>query len=59
MAVGFPGWAAHEPTGTNLLASRLTAAQIATAPPVDDLDALLVDDLTDDEYKAFLEALNS
>jgi hypothetical protein len=37
----------------------MSAEQIATSPPVDDLDALLIDDLTTDEFNAFLDAINA
>lgn len=47
------------PTGTSLLPPRMSAEQIATSPPVDDLDALLIDDLTTDEFNAFLDAINA
>lgn len=47
------------PHGTGLLPRDLTAEELAAGPVIDDLDALLIDDLTDDEYAKFLAALSS
>jgi hypothetical protein len=47
------------PIGTTLLPRSRTAAEIATAPPLQDLDALVIDDLSDEEYEVFLDAITS
>jgi hypothetical protein len=47
------------PHGTNLLPRDLTPEELAAGPIIDDLDSLLIDDLTDDEYEKFLTALSS
>jgi len=39
--------------GTSLLPSDLTEDQLASAPVITSLDALLIDHLTDDEDDAF------
>jgi hypothetical protein len=55
--------AAHDqhdaPHGTNLLPRDLTPEQLAAAPVLASVDALLIDGLTDDEYDAFIAALSS
>lgn len=47
------------PHGTGLLPHDLTAEELAAAPAIDDLDALVIEDLTDEEYEAFLDAITS
>lgn len=47
------------PHGTSLLPSDLTKADFAAAPILTSLDALLIEDLTDDEYDSFIAALSS
>lgn len=47
------------PKGTGLLPPRRTTAEIATAPRIDDLDKLLIEDLPDDEFQVFLDAISS
>ena len=44
--------------GTSLLRD-LTPEQLAAAPVLASVDALLIDGLTDDEYDAFIAALSS
>jgi hypothetical protein len=55
--------AAHDqhdaPHGTSLLQHDLTPGQLAAAPVLVSVDALLIDGLTDDEYDAFIAALSS
>lgn len=46
------------PHGTTLLASDLTEAQLDAAPVLSSVDALLIEDLTDDEDDAFATALS-
>lgn len=45
--------------GTALLPADLTEDQLASAPVLPSLDALLIDDLTDDEDDAFAAALDA
>ncbi len=45
--------------GTSLLPADLTQDQLASAPVMASLDALLIDDLTDDEDDAFAAALDA
>lgn len=45
------------PHGTSLLPADLTPEQIAAAPVLEDVGALLIEDLTDDEADAFFNAL--
>lgn len=47
------------PSGTSALPPDLTPEQLAAAPVLASLDDLVIDDLTDDEYEAFLAALNT
>ena len=49
----------YGPHGTSLLPHDLTARVLAGVPVIDDLDALVIEDLTDEEYKAFLGAITS
>lgn len=50
----------HEsPHGTALLPSDLTKDQLAAAPVLASVDALLIDELSDDEDEAFAAALDS
>ena len=55
--------AAHDqhnaPHGTSLLPRDLTPEELASAPVLASVDALLIDGLTDDEYDAFIAALSS
>jgi hypothetical protein len=44
---------------TSALADDLTAEQLASAPTLSSLDSLVIDDLTDEEYDAFLAALEA
>ena len=46
------------PHGTSLLPRDLTEAEFAAAPILESLDALVIEDLTDDEYDSFLAALS-
>ena len=46
------------PRGTSLLPNDLTEADFAAAPILESLDALVIEDLTDDEYDSFLAALS-
>lgn len=48
----------RRPQGLNSLPPRRTAEEIATHPPIKNLDTLVIDDLTDAEYQAFLDALD-
>ena len=45
------------PPGTGLLPRPLTPAETSDAPVLASLDALVIDDLTDEEYDRFLAAL--
>ena len=45
------------PHGTGLRPSRLTPEELAKAPVLASLDALAIDDLSDDEHDRFLAAL--
>lgn len=45
------------PHGTSLLPADLTPEQIAAAPVIEDVDTLLIEDLTDHEADAFFGAL--
>lgn len=45
------------PHGTGLLPRPLTPAQMSNAPVLASRDALVIDDLTDEEYDRFLAAL--
>jgi hypothetical protein len=54
--------AAHDhegPYGTGLLPRDLTEEELAAAPVLASLDALIIEDLTDDEYELFIAALSS
>ncbi|HXH57603.1 hypothetical protein [Iamia sp.] len=47
------------PNGTSLLPGNLTEDQLKSAPALASVDALLIDDLTDDEDDAFAAALDA
>ena len=47
------------PRGTSLLPSDLTPAQLKAAPVLASVDSLVIDELTDEEYGAFLAAVRS
>lgn len=47
------------PHGTSLLPRDLTARELESAPVLASVDALLIDDLTDEEDDAFAAALAS
>ena len=47
------------PRGTSLLPRDLTPAQLKSAPVLASVDSLVIDELTDEEYDAFLAALRS
>lgn len=48
----------HEgPHGIGVLPRRLTEAEFDRAPALASLDALVIEDLDDEEYDRFLEAL--
>jgi hypothetical protein len=47
------------PRGTSLLPRDLTPAQLTAAPVLASADSLNIDELTDEEYDAFLAALRS
>ena len=47
------------PHGTSLLPHDLTAQELAATPTIDDIGTLVIDDLTDEEYEAFLDAITS
>lgn len=49
----------YAPHGTSLLPRDLTAEQLAAAPLLDSVNALVIDGLTDDEDDAFAAALSS
>lgn len=45
------------PNGAPLLPVDLTAEQLAAAPVLESVDDLIIDELTDEEYDAFVAAL--
>lgn len=47
------------PRGTSLLPRDLTPAQLKSAPVLASVDSLVIDELTDEEYDAFLAAVRS
>jgi len=47
------------PHGTSLLPADLTEDQFAAAPILPSIDALLIEDLSEDEDDAFADALDS
>jgi hypothetical protein len=47
------------PHGLSLLPRDLTPDEIANAPVLQSLDDLVIEDLTAEEYQAFLDALDS
>lgn len=47
------------PRGTSLLPRDLTPAQLRSAPVLVSVDSLVIDELTDEEYDAFLAAVRS
>ena len=47
------------PNGTALLPSDLTDEQLAAAPVLASIDALLIEELSEDEDEAFAAALDS
>ena len=47
----------QRPQGTDLLPRRLTEAELDSAPALASLDVLVIEDLDDEEYDRFLEAL--
>jgi hypothetical protein len=49
----------HGPQGAELLPRDLTEAELVAAPVLVSPDALLIDELTDDEDDAFAAALSS
>ncbi len=50
----------HDPPhGTALLATDLTDEQLAAAPLLASIDALLIEELSEDEDEAFAAALDS
>jgi hypothetical protein len=48
----------EDPHGASLLPRDLTEDEFAAAPVLESLDALLIEDLTDDEYDSFVAALS-
>ncbi|MBS1847188.1 MAG: hypothetical protein JST73_02835 [Actinobacteria bacterium] len=46
------------PRGLSLLPPRRHATELVTHPPIEDLSSLVIDGLTDEEYRAFLDALD-
>jgi len=49
----------HEgPQGLSLLPQPLTEEELEDAPVLESLDDLVIEDLTDEEYEAFLAALD-
>lgn len=50
---------AEGPHGTGLLPRDLTEEQLAAAPVLPSADALVIEDLSDDEYDRFIAALIS
>ncbi len=60
--VGVSDAAGHRhdaPHGTALLPGDLTDDQLAAAPALASIDALLIEELSDDEDEAFAAALDS
>ncbi|MBI2711113.1 MAG: hypothetical protein HYX34_15695 [Actinobacteria bacterium] len=49
----------HTPQGTALLPSDLTDEQLASGPVLASIDALLIEELSEDEDEAFAAALDS
>lgn len=47
----------HTPHGVSLLPRDLTADELSAAPVLTSLDALLIDDLSDEEDDAFAAAV--
>ncbi|MGH9121390.1 MAG: hypothetical protein ACRDYC_05515 [Acidimicrobiales bacterium] len=47
------------PHGTGLLPSDLTEEQLAAAPVLASADALVIEDLSDEDYDRFIAALSS
>lgn len=47
------------PRGASLLPRDLTPAQLKAAPVLASVDSLIIDDLTDAEFNAFVSALRS
>ncbi len=47
------------PAGLRLLLPDLTPAELASAPILHSVDELVIEDLTDDEYAAFVAALEA
>jgi hypothetical protein len=47
------------PHGTSLLPHDLTADELAAVPVIDDIADLVIDDLTDEEYEVYLDAITS
>ena len=47
------------PRGTSLLPRDLTPAQLRSAPVLASVDSLVINELTDEEYDAFLAAVRS
>lgn len=47
------------PHGAGLLSRDLTEEQLAAAPVLPSTDALVIEDLTEDEYDRFIAALGS
>jgi len=50
---------AGRPRGAGLLPPDLTEQELAAAPVVASADALVIDDLSAEEYEAFVAALSS
>ena len=50
---------ADDPHGTGLLPGDLTEEQLAAAPVLPSVDALVIQDLSEDEYDRFIAALTS
>lgn len=44
--------------GLQALPPRRSAEEIASHPPIRDVNSLVIDDLSDEEYQAFLDALD-
>jgi hypothetical protein len=47
------------PRGTSLLPRDLTPAQLKAPPVLASVDSLIIEEMTDEEYDAFLAALRS
>lgn len=47
------------PRGTTLLPRDLTPAQLKGAPVLASVDSLIIDDLTENDFEAFVTALRS